>query len=160
MQVNIFLLSALQGMEELVEKGLAKAIGISNFTIAKTERLLQTAKIPPAVNEVECHPYFQQPKLKEYCDSIGTTSLPACMSLWSTLMNVIDKICNEHSSLSPGILLQAYYPLGNPSSPLRKIDDPNILEDPVIQQIAAKHGATAAQVGKLNFYGSIVFGQA
>ena len=55
-------------MEELVEKGLAKAIGISNFTITKTENLLKTAKIVPAVNQVECHPYFQQQKLKEYCD--------------------------------------------------------------------------------------------
>ena len=58
-------------MEELVAKGLVKAIGISNFSITKTERLLQTAKIVPAVNQVECHPYLQQPKLKEYLDSRG-----------------------------------------------------------------------------------------
>ena len=41
----------LQGMEELVNKGLVKAIGISNFTIYKTENLLKTAKIVPAVNQ-------------------------------------------------------------------------------------------------------------
>ena len=58
-------------MEEVAAKGLAKAIGISNFTITKTEKLLETAKIVPAVNQVECHPYFQQQKLKEYCDSKG-----------------------------------------------------------------------------------------
>ena len=62
-------------MEELVSKGLVKAIGISNFSITKTERLLQTANIVPAVNQVECHPYFQQQKLKDYCDSKG---------MWST----------------------------------------------------------------------------
>ena len=60
-------------MEGLVSKGLVKAIGISNFTITKTERLLQTAKIVPSVNQVECHPYFQQQKLKDYCDSKGST---------------------------------------------------------------------------------------
>ena len=61
-------------MEELVSKGLVKAIGISNFTITKTERLLQTAKIVPAVNQVECNPYFQQKKLKEYCDRKGAVT--------------------------------------------------------------------------------------
>ena len=59
------------GMEECVQRGLVKSIGISNFSITKTERLLKTAKIVPAVNQVECHPYFQQQKLKDYCDSKG-----------------------------------------------------------------------------------------
>jgi diketogulonate reductase-like aldo/keto reductase len=58
-------------MEEAVSKGLTRAIGVSNFTITKTEALLKTAKIVPAVNQVECHPYFQQKKLREYCDSKG-----------------------------------------------------------------------------------------
>ena len=61
-------------MEELVSKGLVKAIGISNFSITKTENLLKTAKIVPAVNQVEGNPYFQQKKLKEYCDRKGDSS--------------------------------------------------------------------------------------
>ena len=63
--------SFTQGIEELQTKGLVKAIGVSNFSITKTERLLQTAKITPALNSVECHPYFQQKRLKQYCDSKG-----------------------------------------------------------------------------------------
>lgn len=58
-------------MEELVAKGLTRAIGVSNFSITKIEALLQTAKIVPAVNQVECHPYFQQPKLRKYCKNKG-----------------------------------------------------------------------------------------
>ena len=41
----------LQAMEKLVEQGLCKAIGISNFTIKKTITLLETAKIIPACNQ-------------------------------------------------------------------------------------------------------------
>ena len=67
-------------MEELVARGLVRAIGISNFTITKTERLLQTAKMVPAVNQVECHPYFQQHKLKEYCHSKGEWEIKGGMS--------------------------------------------------------------------------------
>jgi len=40
-----------QAMEQLVDKGLCKAIGISNFTIKKTRALLETAKIVPACNQ-------------------------------------------------------------------------------------------------------------
>lgn len=58
-------------MEECLSKGLTKAVGISNFTITKINRLLKNAKVVPAVNQVECHPYLQQQKLKEYCDCKG-----------------------------------------------------------------------------------------
>ena len=70
-EIIIIELLYVQSMEKLVETGLCKAIGISNFTITKIENLLKTAKIVPAVNQVECHPYFQQQKLKKYCDSKG-----------------------------------------------------------------------------------------
>lgn len=53
-------------MEKLVGSGKIRSIGVSNFTVEKIEALLRTAKIPPAVNEVEAHPYLQQPKLVNY----------------------------------------------------------------------------------------------
>jgi diketogulonate reductase-like aldo/keto reductase len=56
-------------MERLVSAGKVKSIGISNFTIDKVEELLKTAKIPPAVNQIEAHPWLQQPKLFDYLKS-------------------------------------------------------------------------------------------
>lgn len=41
-----------KAMEELVQKGLTKSIGISNFNKKQIERLLQSAKIVPATNQV------------------------------------------------------------------------------------------------------------
>ena len=70
-QMVIYFVFHMQAMEGLVSKGLVKAIGISNFGITKTENLLKTAKIVPAVNQVECNPYYQQKKLKQYCDKKG-----------------------------------------------------------------------------------------
>lgn len=69
----------VQGMEALVEKGMVKAIGMSNFSITKTERILKTAKIPPALLQMECHPYCQQTKLKDYCDSKGQPKNRLCL---------------------------------------------------------------------------------
>ena len=51
MHFFIIVSTAMQAMEHLAEKGLVKAIGISNFTLTKTENLLKTAKIVPAVNQ-------------------------------------------------------------------------------------------------------------
>ncbi|SPO23259.1 probable GCY1 - galactose-induced protein of aldo/keto reductase family [Ustilago trichophora] len=48
-------------------KGKVKAIGVSNFSIQNLETLLKTAKVVPAVNQVETHPYLPDQKLVEYC---------------------------------------------------------------------------------------------
>ena len=138
-------MSQLQAMEELVGKGLVKAIGISNFSITKTERLLQTAKIVPAVNQVECHPYLQQDRLKEYCDCRGTCVLCGESTGWQ-LRDCVP------TYVPAGMVLEAYSPFINPGSPYKHKDDPNLFEDPVITEIALKHKVTKAQVLKLQLY--------
>ena len=55
-------------MERLVKAGKVRSIGISNFTIAKTQELLKTATIPPVVNQIEAHPFLQQPELMKFME--------------------------------------------------------------------------------------------
>jgi len=54
-------------MEELVQKGKVKAIGISNFNMTRVKSILKTAKIKPVVNQFEIHPYFPQFELVKFC---------------------------------------------------------------------------------------------
>ena len=63
--------STWKAMEALYDSGKARAIGVSNFSTKKLGDLLSVARIPPAVNQVECHPSWQQPKLHEFCKSKG-----------------------------------------------------------------------------------------
>ncbi|KAG6895080.1 hypothetical protein C0993_010203, partial [Termitomyces sp. T159_Od127] len=49
--------TAWRQMEELKEKGLAKSIGVSNFSVADLQILLASAKIKPAANQIMLHPY-------------------------------------------------------------------------------------------------------
>ena len=100
-------------MESLVEKGLVREIGVSNFPVSLLHEMMCEARIPPAVNQVELHPYLQQPKLLKYCQARG-------------------------------IHVQAYSPLGTPG--YKESDEPNVMDDPVLQKIASRHDATVAQV--------------
>lgn len=58
-------------MEDLYASGQARAIGVSNFSSKKLQNLLQYAKVPPAVNQVECHLAWQQPAAHNLCKSTG-----------------------------------------------------------------------------------------
>ncbi|TQD94495.1 hypothetical protein C1H46_019916 [Malus baccata] len=58
-------------MEGLYASGQARAIGVSNYSSKKLQDLLSYAKVPPAVNQVECHPIWQQPALHNLCKSAG-----------------------------------------------------------------------------------------
>ncbi|KAK7382666.1 hypothetical protein VNO80_01638 [Phaseolus coccineus] len=60
-----------KAMEALYDSGKARAIGVSNFSTKKLADLLEIARVPPAVNQVECHPSWQQEKLRAFCKSKG-----------------------------------------------------------------------------------------
>jgi alcohol dehydrogenase (NADP+) len=104
-------------MEELVDLGLVRHIGTSNTTIPKLKLLLRDARIKPAVNEMELHPHFQQPELFQF---------------------VVDH----------GIQPVGYCPIGSPGRPERDRtpDDTAPTRDPVVMEIARRHGIDPAVV--------------
>ncbi|KAG4991880.1 hypothetical protein GLYMA_09G169800v4 [Glycine max] len=67
-------------MEECYKLGLAKSIGICNYGVKKLTKLLEIATFPPAVNQVEMNPSWQQGKLREFCKQKGIH-----VSAWSAL---------------------------------------------------------------------------
>lgn len=104
-------------MESMVDKGLCKHIGVSNFSIAKLEALTKTARVPVEMNQIELHPYLQQPKMLEFCSS-RNIHLTAFAPLGSATRPDRLKVENE----------------------------PVLIEDPVVSAIAEKHDATPAQI--------------
>ena len=54
-------------MEALVDGGLAKAIGVSNWRASDLQAIYKDARIKPCCNQIEAHPYLQQLSLVKYC---------------------------------------------------------------------------------------------
>ncbi|EFA02581.1 aldo-keto reductase family 1 member B1 isoform X1 [Tribolium castaneum] len=109
-------------MEEQVDAGRAKTIGLSNYNISQIETVLKSARIKPANLQVELHVYLQQRALVDFCHKNGITVVA-----YSPLA-------------SPGFnkFLQS---IGKEPKKL-----PEILSDPVVNKIAKKHSKTPAQV--------------
>jgi diketogulonate reductase-like aldo/keto reductase len=53
-------------LEELRYSGQVRSIGVSNFTVPHLRRLLDKTDVPPAVNQVELHPRYQQQGLRDF----------------------------------------------------------------------------------------------
>ena len=106
-----------KALEDCVAKGLVRHIGVCNFSVAKLDALCRQAAIRPAMNQIELHPYLQQSQTLEFCRENG-------------------------------ILVTAYSPLGSGDRPagMKKSGAPTLLDNPVVQRVAAKHEATPAQV--------------
>ena len=64
-------LEAYRALETLLADGKVRAIGVSNFTVDHLTRLLDRARVVPAVNQIECHPYFAQPDVRAFGEQRG-----------------------------------------------------------------------------------------
>lgn len=73
--IDLDIMDIWAGMEKLVELGLVRNIGVSNFNSHQIERLVKEGKIKPACNEVECSPGLDQTKLIQFCRDHGIAVL-------------------------------------------------------------------------------------
>jgi diketogulonate reductase-like aldo/keto reductase len=65
---------AWPGMEAASEAGLAKGIGISNFSAAELHQLLQASEIRPVVNQIQFSPFEYRRALVEACEDAGVVA--------------------------------------------------------------------------------------
>lgn len=97
-------------MEALVPTK-TKSLGISNFSIAETQAILDVATIKPIVNQVESSIYWQQRELATFCADNGIT-------------------------------ITSYSPLCQNTPHASEIEFKNLIEDPLVVEIAQAHNTT------------------
>jgi D-xylose reductase len=106
-----------RAMEDLVETGLVRNIGVCNFGVSLLRDMLSYAEVRPAVLQVEMHPYLTQEKLVRFCRE--------------NQINV--------TAFSP-LGAASYYQIGMATP------EESVLDQPVVRQTAEHHGKTPAQV--------------
>jgi len=106
-----------EAMESCAKDGLSKHIGVSNFSIKKIRELLDDCEIKPEANQIELHPFHQQPAMLEFCNQENII-LTAYSPLGST-------------DRPPQFI--------DPNEPI-------LFENPTIVEIAYANGLSSAQV--------------
>lgn len=62
---------AWRALVDVREQGLVRSIGVSNFTAEHLRRVIDATGVTPAVNQIELHPSFPQPQMREAHDRLG-----------------------------------------------------------------------------------------
>ncbi len=92
-----------QAMEELKNEGLIREIGVSNFGTSLLRDLMNQASIPPAMLQIEMHPYLTQQKLTRFCheSGIGVTAFSplGAQSYFQLNMAERDEAVMEHATV-------------------------------------------------------------
>jgi len=107
-----------KALEEYVEKGLIKFIGISNFLTHHSEGLLKVAKIKPVANQFELHPMYVEHDTIETCRKLGIVvqAYSPFAQFHKTLIEhpTIKRISDERKlDIARIILLWALHPSNN-----------------------------------------------
>jgi len=121
---DITVLDTWKGLEGVFEKGLAKAIGVSNFNEEQIQRIYDNAKVKPHNSQVETYLYFPQFEHQKLCDKLHIT-----MSAYAPLG-------------SPG---RVDFKLAS-GAKLEWAPAPNPLQDPIVLRLAEKYHKTPAQI--------------
>ncbi|BES93512.1 alcohol dehydrogenase NADP [Nesidiocoris tenuis] len=118
------LVACWKAMENLVDAGLTKSIGLSNFNIGQIQRILDSCRIKPANLQVELYVYMQQPELVQFCKANGIT------------------ICAYGPIGSPS--LKKFTESNN--LPTENLNILSPMTDPIVTDLAKKYGKAPAQI--------------
>ncbi|XP_021293009.1 non-functional NADPH-dependent codeinone reductase 2-like [Herrania umbratica] len=103
--------SVWAALEECQRLGLTKSIGVSNFSSKKLADILAFAKIPPAVNQVELNPLWNQKKLREFSNANGIlltaySPLGATGTVWGSSRVLENQVLKEIATVKGKTIAQ------------------------------------------------------
>nr|WP_225443286.1 aldo/keto reductase [Lolliginicoccus lacisalsi] len=102
-------------LQQLKAEGKVRSVGVSNFQIPHLERLIEATGEVPVINQIELHPRFSQPELREFHARHGIAT-----EAWSPLGQgqilqdpVLTGIATETGATVAQVILRWHLQLGN-----------------------------------------------
>jgi len=91
---------AYKALEKLLADGKVRAIGVSNFMVEHLTQLLEQTDVVPAINQIELHPYFQQPEVHAFDTEHGIVT-----QAWSPIGGITSYRDSEKRSFDEPVIL-------------------------------------------------------
>ena len=91
---------AYKALEKLLADGKVRAIGVSNFMVEHLTQLLEQTDVVPAINQIELHPYFQQPEVHAFDTEHGIVT-----QAWSPIGGITSYRDSEKRSFNEPVIL-------------------------------------------------------
>ena len=137
-------------MEKLVEQGLTKSIGVSNYNVQNILIVLSICKHKPVVNEVEFNPYLYQKDLKEFCDKEN-------IKIFSYYPLVKGRFCTPELVKEKDLDLlnePVVKKLAEKYEKIMKEKGLDLLNEDIVKDLAKKYGKSVGQI-ILNWHMSV-----
>ena len=105
---DISIAETMAGMSRVHAAGLARNIGISNFTVAHIEEAVAKSDAPIATNQIEYHPYLDQSKVMEACRNHGISVTAYCPIARGKVIGDpgIEPIAKRYGKTAPQVTLR------------------------------------------------------
>ena len=130
---DVSLESAWRDMEAVHDRGLAATLGLCNVDLETVSRVVEFARIPPAVVQVECHPYRPRTELVEWCHDRGIRVVAhSPLSAPGLLDDPVVREVADGAGVSPATAVLAWN-VGRGVVPIPSSNDP----DHLVENLAA-----------------------
>ena len=98
----------MAGMKKLVDEGLVRSLGISNFTPGQTEEAIEASDVPIVTNQVEFHPYLFQKEMLSFCEKNKMIVTAYCPVARGEVMDdaVLGEIAERHGKTPAQVSLR------------------------------------------------------
>jgi|AntDeeMetageno50_2_1112565.scaffolds.fasta_scaffold01450_3 alcohol dehydrogenase (NADP+) len=104
----VTLREAWRSLEQLVDRGLTRTIGVCNVSLEQLESVCSFARVPPAIVQVECHPHTPREDLVAFCHRRGIRVVAHSPLPSSVLAEPVVEAIADERGLSPAQVVLAW----------------------------------------------------